>query len=113
MAHVQVISGVERRRHWSEDQKRQIVEAAFAAGSTVSEVARQADVHNGVIYKWRRELQRADSGFRQVVVKTDEAAVCRGQDVIEVALSNGTQLRIPSTIPSDLAASVVKALVRQ
>ena len=113
MAQVQVISGVERRRRWSEDQKRRIVEAAFAPGSTVSEVARQADLCNGVIYKWRREQQRAADGFTKVVVKADEAVVCGRQDVIEVALSNGTQLRIPSTAPAELAAFVIKALVRQ
>jgi transposase len=113
MAQVQLISGVERRRRWSEGQKREIVQAAFAPGATVSEVARQADLCNGVIYKWRRELQRADSGFTPVIVKAIEAASCGNQGVIEVALGNGTQLRIPSTIPADLAASVVKALVRQ
>ena len=113
MAQVQVISGVERRRRWSENQKQQIVEAAFAPGASVSEVARQADLHNSIIYKWRRELQRAAGGFTQLVVKADEAPVCSRQDVIEVALSNGTQLRIPSTVPSDLAASVIKALVRR
>ena len=113
MAQMQVISGVERRRRWSEDQKRQIVEAAFAPGSTVSEVARRADLHNGVIYKWRQELQRADSGFAQVVVKAGEASACNRADVIEVALGNGAHIRIPSSTPADLAASVVKALVRR
>jgi transposase len=113
MALVQVISGVERRRRWSEDQKRQIVEAAFAPGSNVSEVARRADLHNGVIYKWRQELRRAAGGFTQVVVKADEAPVCSRHDVIEVAFGNGTHLRIPSAVPSELAASVIKALVRR
>ena len=113
MAQVQVISGVGRRRRWSEDQKRQIVGAAFAPGATVSEVAHQADLCNSVIYKWRRELQRADSGFTPVIVKADEATVYGRHDVIEVAFGNGTQLRIPSSVPAELAASVVKALVRR
>jgi len=113
MAQVQLISGVERRRRWGEDQKREIVKAAFAPGCTVSEVARKEDLCNSIIYKWRRELQRADNGFTPVIVKANEAASCGNQGVIEVALGNGTQLRIPSTIPADLAASVVKALVRQ
>jgi transposase len=112
MAQVQVISGIERRRRFSEDQKREIVGAAFAPGSTVSEVARREDIHNTLIYKWRRELQGGNSGFTPVVVRTDQATPCNGLAVIEVALGNGTQLRIPSTTPADLAASVVKALVR-
>ena len=67
----------------------------------------------GMIYKWRRELQRADSGFTPVIVKADEATVYGRHDVIEVAFGNGTQLRIPSSVPAELAASVVKALVRR
>jgi transposase len=112
MAQVQLISGVERRRRWSEGQKREIVQAAFAPGATVSEVARQADLCNGVIYKWRRELERSDSGFTPVIVKANEADSCGRQDGIEVAFGNGTQLRIPSGVPAELAVSVLKALVR-
>ena len=113
MAQVQLISGVERRRCWSEDQKREIVRAAFAPGSTVSEVARREDIHNAMIYKWRAELQRSECGFTPLVVRSEQGLALNRQDVIEVALANGTQLRIPSSIPADLAASVVKALVRQ
>jgi Transposase len=39
-----LISGPERRRRWSEKQKRALVAAAFAPGAIVSEVARRADV---------------------------------------------------------------------
>ena len=114
MAPIQVITGIERRRRWSEEQKRQIVEAAFAPGANVSEVARQADLHNGIIYKWRRELQLAPGGFAKVAVIEGAAeAVERCSPAIEVALGNGIHIRIPSAVPADLAASVVKALVRR
>ncbi len=55
MAGVEVISGVERRRHWSTDQKR-------------------ADVNSGQIYRWRDELRGVsgrfsrEAGFAQVTV---------------------------------------------
>jgi transposase len=42
MARVEVISGIERRRRWSEEQKRAIVAESFAPGAVVSEVARRA-----------------------------------------------------------------------
>lgn len=38
MAQVHVITGVERRRRWSPDQKRTLVAAAFAPGAVVAEV---------------------------------------------------------------------------
>ena len=44
MAQFTVISGVERRRRWSDDQKRALVEAAIAPGASVAAIARDADV---------------------------------------------------------------------
>jgi transposase len=56
MSRVEVMSGPERRRRWSEDQKRSIVAEAFAPGASVSEVARRMDIVPGQIYRWRHEL---------------------------------------------------------
>jgi transposase len=36
MARVEVITGVERRRNWSDEQKRAIVAESFAPGAIVS-----------------------------------------------------------------------------
>jgi transposase len=57
MSRVEVLSGPERRRRWSEDQKRAIVAEAFAPGASVCEVARRRDVVAGQIYRWRRDLR--------------------------------------------------------
>ena len=65
MARFQLISGPERRRRWSEEQKRALVAAAFAPGAIVAEVARRADVCAGQIYRWRRELRGAGAGFAE------------------------------------------------
>ena len=114
MAQVHVISGVERRRRWSPEQKRAVVAAAFAPGAVVSQVARQADLCPGQIYRWRQDLAAALPGFAQVVVTAPEPAP--GEDVmpaIEVAFGDKARVRIPATIPPDLAAAVVKALVRR
>ena len=47
MSRVEVLSGPERRRRWSLEQKRSIVAEAFAPGASVCEVARQRDVVPG------------------------------------------------------------------
>ena len=44
MSRVEVLSGPERRRRWSADQKRSIVAEAFAPGVSVCAVARRLDV---------------------------------------------------------------------
>jgi len=62
MAQVEVITGPERRRRWSENQKRAIVAASFAPGAVVCDVARRAEVSPGQIYRWRQELRAAGCG---------------------------------------------------
>jgi transposase len=57
MSRVEVLSGPERRRRWSAEQKRSIVAAAFAPGASVCDVARRRDVVPGQIYRWRRDLR--------------------------------------------------------
>lgn len=113
MARVEVITGIERRRRWSEDRKREIVAAAFAPGAVVSAVARQADISTGVIYRWRQDL-RGVAGFSEVVVSSGSAGsgdnLC---SAIELAFDDRTHARIPASIPPELAAAVVKALVRR
>ncbi|MFZ1088294.1 MAG: transposase [Xanthobacteraceae bacterium] len=65
---MEVLSGPERRRRWSAEQKRSIVAEAFAAGASVCEVARRFDVVPGQIYRWRHDLRGAAAGFAEVVV---------------------------------------------
>ena len=111
MARVQVITGVERRRRWSQDQKRAMVAAAFAPGAVVADVARRADLCPGQIYRWRQDLGAAASGFAQVVVAAPEPAPSEAEmPVIEVAFGETARVRIPASIPPDLAAAVLRAL---
>jgi transposase len=114
MSRVEVISGRERRRYWSKEQKRVIVAEAFAPGASVSAIARRADIGAGQIYRWRRELCSAVAGFAEVVVS---APSCEAPNVdaaaVEVALGADIRVRIPVTTPVDLACAIVKAVVQR
>jgi len=44
------------------------VTAAFGPGAVVREVARRADVTSSLIYRWRRDLRAAATGFAQVLM---------------------------------------------
>ena len=111
MAQVQLITGIDRRRRWSDEQKRAIVAAAFAPGAVVSAVARRADINTGLIYRWRQEFREVPSGFAEVVVSPVSTGplVCPAA-VIEVAIGGHAHVRIPASTPPDLAIAVVKAL---
>jgi transposase len=116
MARFEVITGPERRRRWSEDQKRAIVAESFAPGAVVSDVARRADISAGQIYRWRQELRGA-VGFAQVLIAPAERAAANGvapcaEPAIEVEVRKA-RVRIPGSIPATLAAAVIKALSRR
>jgi transposase len=112
MSRVEVMSGPERRRRWSEEQKRAIVAEAFAPGALVSEVARRMDVVPGQIYRWRHELGGAAVGFAEVMVSPSSRGMS-GADapVVEIEFGTDIRVRIPMTTPKELAGAVIKALV--
>ena len=117
MAKFELLSGPERRRCWSEDQKRALVAAAFAPGAIVTEVARRADVRAGQIYRWRQELGGGGAGFAAVVVAADAdcgpSIASRPGEAIEIEFSGVACVRIPRSTPPGLAVAVVQALVRR
>jgi len=119
MARVEVITGPERRRRWSEEQKRAIVAASLVPGAVVSEVARRAGVVPGQIYRWRKELRAATDGFAAVLIAPTEpatpvadTAACSAP-AIEVEFAGKVRVRIPGSVPAGLAAAVVRALARR
>lgn len=123
MARVEVITGPERRRRWSEEQKRAIVAASLAPGAIVSDVARRADISAGQIYRWRQELRTTapTAGFTPVLIAPAEspAGTAEGEPppdavaAIEVEFAGKVRVRIPGSVPAALAAAVVKALSRR
>ena len=68
MARVEVITGPERRRRWTDEQKQAIVAETLEPGAVVAEVARRAEVGPGQIYRWRQELRGRSDGFAQVMI---------------------------------------------
>ena len=111
MARFEVITGPERRRRWSAEQKRAIVAERLAPGAVVTEIARRADICPGQIYRWRREL-RVGSGFAPVLIAPagDGPGCGAAAPAIELEFAGKAFLRIPASIPAGLAAAVVKAL---
>ena len=110
MARVEVITGPERRRRWSAEQKRAIVAESLAPGAVVTEIARRAEICPGQIYRWRREIG-AGNGFAQMLIApARDGAGCPAMPAIDIEFAGKARVRIPASIPTGLAAAVVKAL---
>ena len=119
MARVEVITGPERRRRWTEGQKRAIVAASMEPGAVVADVARRAQIGADQIYRWRQQLARSGR-FAQVLIAPPEVPaanatheVACAEPVIEIEFAGKTRVRIPASIPVPLAASVIKMLARR
>jgi transposase len=112
-----LITGDERRRRWSDEDRARILAAIDEPGAVVTEVARHADVCTSLVYKWRREARAvaSASGFAQVVVEnpprtlTPSPASEAELGAILVEL-NGARVRIGANARSALIAVTLKAL---
>ena len=110
MNQVTIISGVERRRVWTEEQKRALVAAACEPGASVAEIARRADLRPSQLYRWRRDLaEPASAGFAAVTVSSEPEPVAGCSVVLEIG---GAVLRIAADAPPALVAAVVRSLRR-
>jgi transposase len=71
MSPVEVITSVQRRRGWSVQQKKAIVEEAEQQGNSIASVARKYEVYPNQLFVWRRlmyegALVAASSGEQMV-----------------------------------------------
>jgi transposase len=114
MSQITVLNGPERRRRWHEDDRIRILEAAFAPGATVTEVARRFDVSTSLIYKWRAATlaQRAAPSLVPAVVidEVPDTLASLRVPVVTVELANGARVLIEPTAPAGLVTAALRAL---
>lgn len=106
---VEVITSVERRRRWSSAEKRRLVAASLEPGASVSAIAREAGVHPGQLYGWRRQQRVASQiGFAAVRVAPEPAPIAMpGAGSIEIEFVSGVRLRITGAAdPAALATTI-------
>jgi transposase len=116
MGRMTLISGTERRRRWSDEDRERILAAISEPGAVIAEVARREDVCTSLIFKWRRELREAvgadASGFAPVVIEPAPASSTSSNSasaVIEVDLKEA-RVHIHAGAPSTAIAAAMKAL---
>ena len=57
---MEIITGVERRRRWRDEDKLRIVAEAEAPGAIFAEVARRHEVSRGQLWSWRRLVRAGE-----------------------------------------------------
>src|SRR4051812_10663520 len=91
---LEVITGVGRRRRWSDEEKARIVAESLDPATTSSAAARRYGLHARPLFTWRQELQRSASaaqtlggpGFVPVLLAEGGAPPVEAAGRIEIAL---------------------------
>ena len=107
MSQITVISGPERRRVWTDQQKRELVAAVSAPGANVAEIARRADLRPNQIYRWRRQMGQAAHGFAEVQVRPDQAPAMGTAITVEFERAI---VRIPAGASPGLVSAVLRSV---
>ena len=127
MGRVEILNGAERRRRWSEADKRRIVEESFAPGVQVVDVARRNGAATSLVFAWRRQAREAapKSASTFLPVGIADAATATGIEaerapragrrsgLIEIELRDGKRLRVDSHVDADALGRVLDALARR
>jgi transposase len=137
---VEIITGPERRRRWSKEEKLQLVEEACRPGCSISQVARQRGINASQLFAWRRQAlaeglvtdnrtePSAVPALTFAAVKVAEEAptadaredvrparrrkVPRGSPTVEIELKSGDRVRVEGSADAALVVRVVSALRR-
>ncbi len=99
MGRMTLITGEERRRRWSDEDRGRILAAINEPGAVIADVARRADVCTSLVYKWRPDARQAAGapGFARVIVDDADAgggpASCRQRHLQDGERPGRYQLR--------------------
>ena len=137
---VEIITGPERRRRWSDEEKLQLVAEACRPGNSVSQVARQRGISASQLFGWRRqalakglitdnrsvpsvapaltfspvevaeEPAMADAPEQTRPVRPRRGTKTSG--AIEVELKSGDRVRMEGCADAGLVARIISALRR-
>ena len=72
---VEIITGTERGRRWSAEEKLRIVEKALITGDSISCVARRHGVAPNSVYRWRRLMIEGGA----IAVQADDRVTGNGE----------------------------------
>jgi transposase len=130
---MEIITGVERRRRWRSEDKLRIVAEVELPGASFAEVARRHGLSRGLLWRWRDQVRRGEIGRSPTSVFVPVHVVDRvpstdmpvaslpaprtvaseaGSGRIEIALPDGTLVRITEEIGAAALRRVLTALRR-
>jgi transposase len=111
-----------KRRSWTRDEKRRIVDESLEEGGSIAEVARRHDVNANQLFTWRRQLGVESSDPKDlapilpVTIAPDTTAEdsdpgSSGQ--MEIVLAEGDRIIVWADVETSALMRVLKVLARR
>ena len=126
---MEIITGVERRRRWRDEEKLRILAELDEPGARFNDVARRHDVSRGLLWQWRDAQRRGKlmaeaPGFLPLRIMPELAAPepqgpvaaapidpeNQADSRIEIVLPDGTAVRVAEGISATALRRVMAAL---
>ena len=111
-----------RRRSWSLDEKRRIVEESLEDGASLAEVARRHDVNANQLFTWRRQFGVEPAEPKDlapilpvtITSETTERESDPGSNgQMEIVLADGDRIIVWADVETAALTRVLKALSRR
>lgn len=125
MQRVEVITGVERRRDWTDEQKLSIIAESCQDGVVISDVARRHGLRPQQLFNWRNEFRKREArlmcggtpAFAPVMIADDRPATTPAEapapvadaPLIEIVLG-GVMVRTRGSVDAKALAAVLRAV---
>ena len=113
-------AGARRRRSWTRDEKRRIVEESLQEGASIAGVAQRHALNANLLFTWRRKMGVEPSGQKDpppilpvtIIAEADEARPdSSGQ--MAIVLCEGERIIVWSDVEPAALARVLKVLSRR
>jgi len=110
-----------RRRSWSMDEKRRIVDESLEDGASIAEVARRHDLNTNQLFTWRRQFGVEPAGPRELAPilpvtitpeTTTEYSASEASGQMEIVLAEGDRIIAWADVETAALSRVLKALRR-
>ena len=111
-----------RRRSWSLDEKRRIVDESLEDGASLAEVARRHDLNANQLFTWRRQFgiepvePKDPAPILPVTITSDTAAEefePESSGRMQIVLAEGDRILVWSDVETAALTRVLKALARR
>lgn len=105
-----------KRRSWSRDEKRRIIEDSLEEGASIAEVARRHEVNANQLFTWRRQLGVEPKAFAPILPvtiaadETPQSADSATNGQMEIVLAGGDRIVVWADVEAAALSRVLKAL---